>query len=44
LRSFVVRAGRLQVIERRLPSIQRGVLSVGDLAAVDQALRSVLGL
>ena len=44
LRPSVVRAGRLQVIERRLLAAQRGVLSVADLNAVDEALRNVLGL
>ena len=44
LRPSVVRAGRLQVIERRLLSAQRGALSAADLDAVDEALRSVLGL
>ncbi|MGH9044241.1 MAG: type II toxin-antitoxin system PemK/MazF family toxin [Acidimicrobiales bacterium] len=44
LRPSVVRAGRLQVIERRLLSTQRGVLSAIDLDAVDEALRDVLGL
>jgi len=44
LRPSVVRAGRLQVIERRLLSSQRGTLSTADLAALDQALRVVLGL
>jgi len=44
LRPSVVRAGRLQVIERRFLSGQRGTLSVDDLAAVDQALKGILGL
>lgn len=44
LRPSVIRAGRLQVIERRLLSAQRGVLSAPDLDAVDEALRNVLGL
>ena len=44
LRPSVVRAGRLQVIERRLLSAQRGSLSTNDLAAVDQALKGILGL
>ena len=44
LRPSVVRAGRLQVIEQRLLSSHRGRLSPGDLAAVDQALKDVLGL
>ena len=44
LRPSVVRAGRLQVIERRLLAAQRGLLSVADLDAVDEALRNVLGL
>lgn len=44
LRPSVVRAGRLQVIERRLLSAQRGTLSAGDLATVDRALRAVLAL
>jgi mRNA interferase MazF len=44
LRPSVIRAGRLQVIERRLLSTQRGTLSAADLAAVDQALRIVLVL
>jgi mRNA interferase MazF len=44
LRPSVVRVGRLQVIEQRLLSTQRGALEAGDLAAVDQALRDVLGL
>jgi mRNA interferase MazF len=44
LRPSVVRAGRLQVIERRLLSSQRGVLSAADLDAVNEALRNVLGL
>lgn len=44
LRPSVVRAGRLQVIERRFLAAQRGVLSAADLAAVDQALKTVLGL
>lgn len=44
LRPSIVRAGRVQVIERRLLSTKRGTLSATDLAAVDQALRDVLGL
>lgn len=44
LRPSVVRAGRLQVIERRLLSAQRGALSEADLDAVDEALKNVLGL
>ena len=44
LRPSVFRAGRLQVIERRLLSVQRGVLTAADLDAVDEALRNVLGL
>ena len=44
LRPSVVRAGRLQVIEQRLLSSQRGALSANDLVVVDQALRDVLGL
>jgi hypothetical protein len=44
LRPSVVRVGRLQVIEQRLLSTQRGALEAADLAAVDQALRDVLGL
>jgi len=44
LRPSVVRAGRLQVIERRLLSSGRGVLSTADLEAVERALRTVLGL
>jgi len=44
LRPSVIRAGRLQVIERRLLSSRRGTLSNADLAGVDQALRAVLGL
>lgn len=44
LRPSVVRVGRLQVIEQRLLSAKRGALESADLAAVDQALRDVLGL
>ncbi|MCU1460929.1 MAG: hypothetical protein JWO37_1004 [Acidimicrobiales bacterium] len=44
LRPSVVRAGRLQVMERRLLSGQRGTLSAADLTAVDHVLRDVLGL
>lgn len=44
LRPSVVRAGRLQVIERRLLSTRRGILSAADLDAVDDALKNVLGL
>jgi mRNA interferase MazF len=44
LRPSVVRAGRLQVIERRLLSGQRGALTARDLADVDLALTDVLGL
>jgi mRNA-degrading endonuclease toxin of MazEF toxin-antitoxin module len=44
LRPSVVRVGRLQVIEPRLLSTRRGALAAADLAAVDQALRDVLGL
>lgn len=44
LRPSVARVGRLQVIEQRLLSTQRGTLEAADLAAVDQALRDVLGL
>jgi hypothetical protein len=44
LRPSVLRAGRLQVIQRRLLSTQRGVLTATDLASVDGALAAVLGL
>ncbi|HEX6394656.1 MAG TPA: type II toxin-antitoxin system PemK/MazF family toxin [Acidimicrobiales bacterium] len=44
LRPSVVRVGRLQVIEQRLLSSRRGALAAADLAAVDQALREVLGM
>ena len=44
LRPSVVRAGRLQVIEQRLLSTLRGILSLSDLASVDRVLRDVLEL
>lgn len=44
LRPSVVRAGRLQTMERRLLSSLRGVLTSADLAALDAALKIVLGL
>jgi len=44
LRPSVVRAGRLQTMERRLLSSRRGMLGPGDLSALDQALKDILGL
>jgi len=44
LQPSVVRAGRLQVLEKRLLSGQRGALTARDLDVVDRALMDVLGL
>lgn len=44
LRPSVVRVGRPQVMEQRLLSSKRGALDASDLAAIDQALKDVLGI